>query len=204
MRITENYLGPVKTYDFTNDDPDETVFSDTVAKFNMMMLTREEIQNLEIDYEFSLSGAYGLYRTGNGIPDAVVCDYEHRKPVYRYEIKVYQTQDSENGIDAFEEISDYLGSLLETESLTEAAAKYDVNKEYERLCKIQDDNDSDELYIEKCNVAENLLSATIQKIAKLFGCNYVTQEKADDLAEQFLEAITDVEETEAVNASQGD
>jgi hypothetical protein len=37
----------------------------------------------------------------------------------------------------------------------------------------------------------------------LYGCNYVTQEKADDLAEQFLEAIIDVEETEAVNASEG-
>ena len=202
MRITENYLGPVRTYDFTNDDPEETVFSNTVAKFNMMMLTQEEIQNLEIDYEFSLSGAYGLYRTGNGTPDAVVCDYEHRRPTYRYEIKVYQTQDTQNGIDAFEEISDYLGSLLEHGGLNESVDA-SIDDEYDRLCKIQDNNDSDEIYIEKCNVAEHLLSKTIQKIATLYGCNYVTQEKADDLAEQFLEAIIDVEETEAVNASQG-
>ena len=200
--LKESAISNERAFDFTNDDPDEVVFSDTVAKFNLMMLTADEVQKLGIPFENSLSGAYGWYRARNGIPDAVICDYENRRPVYNYKIVVYQTQDTDDGIDCFEELVEHFDNLLRHEDLKEAAAKYDVNKEYERLCKIQDDNDSDELYIEKCNVAESLLSATIQKIAKLYGCNYVTEEKADDLAEQFLEAIIDVEETEAVNASQ--
>ena len=45
----------------------------------------------------------------------------------------------------------------------------------------------------KCYEAETLLSKTILKIAKLYNCTYLDEDKADDLAEQFLDNIMDAE-----------
>jgi len=52
----------------------------------------------------------------------------------------------------------------------------------------------------KCYIAETLLSKTILKIAKLYNCAYLDEDKADDLAEQFLDNIMDAELSASLKA----
>lgn len=137
----ESTISNKRIFDFTNNDPDEVVFSDTVAMFDLMELTADEVQELGIPFEKSLSGAYGLYRSGNGVPDAVVCDYENRKPVYTYKIVVYQTQDTGNGTDCFEELVEYFNNILSHEDLEESAKM--GNESFELL------GENDKIFIQR-------------------------------------------------------
>lgn len=129
----ESAISNKRIFDFTNNDPDEVVFSEAIAMFNLMKLTADEVQKLGIPFDNSLSGAYGLYRTGNGILDAVVCDYENREPVYTYKIIVYQTQDTGNGTDCFEELVEHFNNILSHEDLKESAEM--GNESFELLNK---------------------------------------------------------------------
>lgn len=39
----ESAISNKRLFDFTNDDPDEVVFTDAVAKFDLMELTADEV-----------------------------------------------------------------------------------------------------------------------------------------------------------------
>lgn len=123
--LKESTIMDKRIFDFTHDDPEEDVFPSTVVKFNLMELTTDEVQELGIPFKNSLYGAYGLYRSGNGVPEVVVCDYETRRPVYTYKIAVYQIQPT----DDFEEIAEHFGKLLEFGGLVESTeTKVELNE----------------------------------------------------------------------------
>lgn len=177
----ESAISDKRVFDFTNDDPDEVVFSEAVAMFNLMELTADEVQKLGIPFEKSLSGAYGLYRPGNGVPDAVICDYENRKPVYNYKIVVYRIQDT----DAFEELVEHFDNLLRQENLKESTEMGNENFELlgekdktfiQRLIEdpsIEDFGSEIEDYAYQCldleEVDETIFDAWVQQL-----CDYAT------------------------------
>lgn len=138
--LKESTIMNKRIFDFTHDDPEEDVFPSTVVKFNLMELTADEVQELGIPFKNSLYGAYGLYRSGNGVPEVVVCDYETRRPVYTYKITVYQIQPT----DDFEEIAEHFGNLLEYGGLIESTeTKVELNEEFELL------NGNDKDFVQK-------------------------------------------------------
>lgn len=181
----ESAISNKRIFDFTNDDPDEVIFSEAVAMFNLMELTADEVQKLGIPFEKSLSGAYGLYKTGNSVPDAVVCDYESRRPVYSYKIVVYQTQDTGNGTDCFEELVEHFNNILSHEDLEESTEMGNENFELlgendkifiQRLIEdpsIEDFGSEIEDYAYQCldleEVDETIFDAWVQQL-----CDYAT------------------------------
>lgn len=181
----ESAISNKRIFDFTNNDPDEVVFSEAVTMFDLMELTSDEVQELGIPFEKSLSGAYGLYRSGNDVPDVVVCDYENRKPVYTYKIVVYQTQDTGNGTDCFEELVEHFNNILSHEDLEESTEMGNENFELlgendktfiQRLIEdpsIEDFGSEIEDYAYQCldleEVDETIFDAWVQQL-----CDYAT------------------------------
>ena len=95
-------------FDFTDFDIDEDTFDNLVADFSAMRVDQEELDALGLRIENSLHGPYGIYVSGNGIPDVVLNDAETplgARP-YRYTISIYQTQ--ENGKELYDGVYEYL------------------------------------------------------------------------------------------------
>lgn len=95
-------------FDFTNFDIDEDTFDKLVADFNAMRVDQEELDTLGLRIENSLHGPYGIYASGNGIPDIVLNDAETplgARP-YRYTISIYQTQEDSNEL--YNDVYEYL------------------------------------------------------------------------------------------------
>lgn len=95
-------------FDFTIHDPNEDAFENLVADYKAMKVDQKELDALGLDITNSLHGPYGIYSSGNGLPDVILNDFETplRAKPYRYKISIYQTQES--GEDLYNDIYDYL------------------------------------------------------------------------------------------------
>lgn len=107
-------------YDFTNLDEDENTFNTIIKEFNLMELSREEIESLGLDISVqnSVVGVYGSYVSGNGTPDVVVYDFEisDRQRPYKYTINVVQIQEHDRAEKYFYIISSRLSQMLDDQS----------------------------------------------------------------------------------------
>lgn len=114
-----------EVFDFTNNDPDESVFSTLTGEvYPTMEVEQSELDSLGIQLVSSLQGPQGIYIQGNGIPDVIINDYETgvRTPNYRYKIEVYKTQENPAADRCYREIVKYLSDLLE-QPMTESKKK---------------------------------------------------------------------------------
>lgn len=102
-------------FDFTDFDEDEDTFENLVADFKAMRVNQEELDALGLKIENSLHEPYGIYSSGNGIPDIVVYDFETPLGVkpYRYKIGIYQTQENVRSKKLYNEIYEYLLQEIE-------------------------------------------------------------------------------------------
>lgn len=107
-------------YDFTNLDEDENTFDTIIKEFNLMELSREEIESLGLDISVqnSVVGVYGSYVSGNGTPDVIVYDFEisGRQRPYKYTINVVQMQEYARAEKYFYIISSRLSQMLDDQS----------------------------------------------------------------------------------------
>ena len=97
-------------FDFTDFDEDEDTFENLVADFKAMRVNQEEMDALGLKIENSTHGPYGIYPSGNGIPDIVIYDFEtpFRVKPYHYKISICQTQENVRSKKLYNEIYEYL------------------------------------------------------------------------------------------------
>lgn len=97
-------------FDFTDFDEDEDTFENLVADFKAMRVNQEELDALGLKIENSTHGPYGIYSSGNGIPDIVIYDFEtpFRVKPYHYKIDICQTQENVRSEKLYNEAYEYL------------------------------------------------------------------------------------------------
>ena len=120
IKESRGFVKNENVYDFTNLDEDEGTFDTIIKEFNLMELSREEIESLGlgISVQNSVVGVYGSYVSGNGTPDVVVYDFEisDRQRPYKYTINVVQIQEHARAEKYFYIISSRLSQMLDAQS----------------------------------------------------------------------------------------